>query len=657
MNFYNPENEIVPRNGNSLVVGIPGRISGCENQNEISLEDQVDHAKDVAYEMYDGEIEFRTITTTGKGERLDRPELQEIEKWLRSREFDLLIVEDLGRIVRGLEAHRLCGIAVDHGTRVLSVNDDIDTNQPDWEVRSVDACKEHMKHNEHTSRRIKFKKMNRFKKYGAATPCPIAGYIKPVGAKTFSDWSKDSGATHYIKGGLQVLRRTLNGAAVADYFNDVGFLPGPYCRKQKWDGTMVLSYFRNPILKGLPQRGKKHTTKLHEFGKRTSVVNPKGPTFREEPHLAFLSPDEIDPVLEAIAEKNAHFRRKKNQNGVDSRYQIPRKRTRAFGQHATCYYCGGHYVWGGNGITDNLMCSNSREWRCWNSVGFNGPKAAQKLLEVILESLSSLEEIDAQFQEIIRQIQSGGPENFLARENELNKVEEEIERESQHIKKLIRESADVKVDTSLLYEMMSELSERKKKLSQDRLALVHAQSRQLDLPESVLKLKEILLHHLDDVDIYSHEFGDLIRELVPEIYVYQVRLIDGGHLLPRAKIRLNLAGSISDATTFPKLQQLLSREMPLDLFEPPQRELIRPEVVRLATTGLEQREIARQLEGNPTQTAVWKSLQLHQKMLEQGLTNPYTLLDEPPDDYKKLRRHKNPKYSFQIKEGYQRPSL
>ena len=155
---YLEENEIVPRNGYSLVVGIPGRISGCENQKEISLEDQVDHAKDVAYEMYDGEIEFRTITTTGKGERLDRPELLEIENWLRSRELDFLIVEDLGRIVRGAEAHRLCGIAVDHGTRVLSVNDDIDTNQPDWEARSMEACKEHMKHNEHTSRRIKQKK-------------------------------------------------------------------------------------------------------------------------------------------------------------------------------------------------------------------------------------------------------------------------------------------------------------------------------------------------------------------------------------------------------------------------------------------------------------------------------------------------------------------
>tara|TARA_R110002049_G_scaffold238947_1_gene412000 strand:+ start:180 stop:2144 length:1965 start_codon:yes stop_codon:yes gene_type:complete len=654
MSFSQP-NELVPRNGHTLVVGIPGRISGCENQKEISLEDQVDHAKAVAYEMYDGEIEFRTITTTGKGEHLDRPELQVIMNWLRSRELDLLIVEDLGRIVRGAEAHRLCGIAVDKGTRVLSVNDDIDTNHPDWESRSLEACKEHMRHNEHTSRRIKQKKMNRFQKYGASTPCPPAGYFKPEGAQTLSEWSKKEDATEYIREGLQILRRTLNGEAVAEYFNDVGFPPGPYSRKKQWDGRMVLRLYRNPMLKGLPERGNMHTVKKHEYGKRRSVPNPKGPIIREEPHLAFFCPDEIDPVLEALKKKNAHYKRKKKINGVDCRYQIPKKRTRALGQHATCYYCGHRYVWGANGITDSLMCSNSRLWHCWNSIGFNGPKAAQKLLEVTLESLSSLEGIDAQYQEILQQAQAGGPESLLARENKLDRVEEEIRREREKIKRLIKE-----VDHTapkLLHEMMSELNEREKELSHDRLALVHAKNRQPDLPQSTLELKGILQDHLEDVDIHSHEFGDLIRELVPEIHVYLVRLIDGGHPLPRAKIRLNLAGSIPDAAATPELQQLLSQELTLDLFELPQRELIRSEAVRLAATGLDQREIASELEGKPTQTAVWKALKLHRQMLEQGLTSPYELLDEPPDDYKKLRRHLNRKYSFQTKPGYQRPSL
>lgn len=647
--------KLVPRNGHTLIVGILGRISGCANQKELSLDDQVDHGKQVAHEMYDGEIEFRTITTKGKGERLDRPELFEIENWLNSDELDLLIVEDLGRLVRGPAAHRLCGIAVDHGTRVISPNDYIDTNNENWEDDVLDACKEHLKHNTHTSRRLKFKLMNRFEKYGGSTPLPIAGFIKPDNAKSYSDWAKDEAAAVFIREGLQILKRTPNGEAVAEYFNENGFSPGPYCRKDKWDGRMVLRFYRNPILKGFPQRGEKHSIKHHETGRRISVPNPNGPRYREEPHLAFFSPDEIDPVIEAIAEKNIHFKRKKNQNGTDSRHRVPKKRTRAFGQHATCYYCGHHYVWGANGMTDSLMCSNSRSWHCWNSIGFKGPEAAQNLLGVILGCLSSLDGIDAQYQEILQQAQAGGPENLLTRENKLNRVEEEIERDGEKIKKLIREVENI--DADLLYEMMSELTERKKKLSQDRLALMYAKNRQLDLPKSTLELKSILQHHLKDVDIHSHEFGDLIRELVPEIQVYQVRLIDGGHLQPRAKIRLNLAGSISDAASIPELQQLLSQEFTLDLLEPPQRELIRPEAARLAATGLEQREIASQLEEKPTQTAVWNALKLHQQMLDLGLTSPYVFVEEPPEDYGKLRKHKNKKYSFQAKPGYQRPDL
>ncbi len=306
-------------------------------------------------------------------------------------------------------------------------------------------------------------------------------------------------------------------------------------------------------------------------------------------------------------------------------------------------------------MTDNLMCSNSREWHCWNSIGFNGPKAAQKLLEVILDSLTTLDEIDPQFREIVQQAQAGGPEKLLARENQLNQEEEKNARERDKLKKLIREVDDF--DCDFLSEMLSDLKGREKQLSLDRRALVHARSRQLDLPKSTLELKGILQHHLEEVDIHSHEFGDLIRELVPEIHVYLVRLIDGGHLLPRAKIRLNMAGSIPDAAASPELQQLLTRELTLDLFEPPQRELIRSEAVKLSATGLEQREIARRLEGNPTQTAVWNAFQLHQQMLEQGLSSPYLFLEEPPDDYKKLRRHKNKKYSFQAKSGYQRPPL
>jgi site-specific DNA recombinase len=199
--MYGRSNEdLMPRNGHTLVVGIVARISGCQNQKEISLDDQEDHGKKVVAELYSGPAEYRLIATKGKGERLDRPELAEIEAMIRSRELDLLIMEDIGRLVRGGEAARLCGIGVDHGVRVISPNDCVDTVEDTWEPDALEACKDHVAHNVHTSKRLKHKLMNRFKKFGGATAREIPGYVKPPKeqtddgtppeARTYTEWLK-----------------------------------------------------------------------------------------------------------------------------------------------------------------------------------------------------------------------------------------------------------------------------------------------------------------------------------------------------------------------------------------------------------------------------------------------------------------------------------
>ena len=62
------DKELKPRNGHTLVVGIIARISGCVGQREMSLDDQVDHAKEVVAELNSGPVEYRIIATIGKGE-------------------------------------------------------------------------------------------------------------------------------------------------------------------------------------------------------------------------------------------------------------------------------------------------------------------------------------------------------------------------------------------------------------------------------------------------------------------------------------------------------------------------------------------------------------------------------------------------------------
>jgi hypothetical protein len=283
--MYGNENRpLVPRDGDTLVVGVVARISGCMNQKELSLEDQEEHAKQVVADLYQGPVEYRVIATKGKGERLDRPELAELETMLRTRQLDLLVAEDIGRMVRGAEAVHICGIAVDHGTQVPAPNDCIDMAEDSWEEDVISACRDHVGHNAHTSKRLKQKLMNRFKKFGGATPREIYGYIKPPGSKTVDEWLKDDFATPFIQEGLRRLKATLNCSAVADWFNEQGVSTGKYCRRRKtWNGSMIRKYYQNPLLKGQPGRGFRHTVKHHETGRRISVKNPKGPIFRECP--------------------------------------------------------------------------------------------------------------------------------------------------------------------------------------------------------------------------------------------------------------------------------------------------------------------------------------------------------------------------------------
>lgn len=243
-----PKNEVFP-----VVLNL-ARISGCPSQKEASLEDQQDNAVEVVSELWEGDIEnaeFRLIATKGKGEDLTRPELAEVEAQLRTGEIDLLILDDIGRLVRGTEAARLIGLGVDHGTRTLAPNDGIDTADESWEEDVISACRDHVGHNAHTSKRLKQKLMNRFKRKGQATGLPIAGYLKPDDAASYHDWSLDEPSIPIIRKGASELRRHLNCSAIADYFESVGFKVGPYCTNEKWDGKMVRRFYDNPILKGI----------------------------------------------------------------------------------------------------------------------------------------------------------------------------------------------------------------------------------------------------------------------------------------------------------------------------------------------------------------------------------------------------------------------
>jgi hypothetical protein len=350
---------------------------------------------------------------------------------------------------------------------------------------------------------------------------------------------------------------------------------------------MVTRFFGNPLLRGRARRGSKHSVKRFRDGKRISQSNPEGPKYWSCDHLAHLDAVELDEVNRLLRERNLRYRRSESRE-QDPLLEVPRKRTRFPGPHATCWYCGHHYVWGGNGITENLMCSGSRAWACWNSVGFNGALAAKRVVSAIMEALLSLEDIDAEFRARIQEASRGKADDASRHLVSLRIEEESVRREKTNIVAALAAYGP----KPMFIEKIAELEAREKELAARRERCMSTPPRDLCLPESPASLRKLVKGEFQRLAVTSSEVCDLLRELVPEFHVYLVRMCDGGLPLPRARVRLNLGGSIRDLARVPGLEAALSRTLTLDLFEPPTREKIRLQAVRLQAEGLPLWEIA-----------------------------------------------------------------
>ncbi len=530
----------------------------------------------------------------------------------------------------------------------ICIDDGIDTIEETWEEDALNACSENVAHNQRTSKRIKQKTMNRFKKWGHTARRLLHGYLADEGAKSYDDWRKDPAAETHILEGAKILRATQNGEAVADYFNRNQVPVGPSARNEKWDGTMVLRFYRNPLLKGMPQRGRMMSVKHHGSGKRSSKKNPKGPTYYHAPHLAYFDPVEFDDLVQLLSVKNQHYRRKMV-NGVDPRTCVPRKRTRFPGQHARCWYCGRNYNWGGNGIAGHLMCAGSHKYLCWNSVHIDGNLVLNRVCSAITDTLYQLEGFDHQFQQIVdaahRDVNDNVPEQLKQIETE----EIQLARDKANLIATLKAYGP----KSMVLQEVDLIESRERLLARQRYQVEKsAEQKQFELPRSVSELRAGLESQFAGLNFDSPEFGNLLRQIVPEFDVYLVRLIDGGHLMPRAYVKMKFSGIAADVARVPELDDMLTRVMTIDLFEPPQRERIRTEAVRLESEGLMQRQIAQAIEEGPKQAAVQNALNLHRQMNEQGLVSPYIIVRKPPEDYRKLRRYRHDRYEFKPLDGY-----
>ena len=154
---------------------------------------------------------------------------------------------------------------MDAQTRVIAINDHLDTDKEGWRLSAWFAVMRHEQYNADTSARIRRTQLNQFNQ-GRQLPCAIYGYIKPKEARHESEMTKDPAAEPIYELIFSMLENGHSFADVADKLNELKVPLGSICKRSRWDSTMVGRIVRNPILKGQRDHNRRVTYRVHSSG-------------------------------------------------------------------------------------------------------------------------------------------------------------------------------------------------------------------------------------------------------------------------------------------------------------------------------------------------------------------------------------------------------
>lgn len=635
---------LTPKDGAVLFVLIICRIS-TERQDPRSLDDQVALCKGFVQRRFKGRVEFVVISGRGSGERLDRHDYLRALDEVGSGRFDLCIAEDLSRVCRRAHAAIFCETCEDAGTRFIGINDPIDTADAGWRLNTAFASIKHEMANRDTSERIRRSLRNRHAN-GGVVQFVVFGYEKPDGAQSDAEITIPDHAKEVYRRWFQMLRDGATYAEVADFLNDNGVPTGRYCKRKRWDVAMVARVTRNPILKGWRVRNRYVTRRLNKTGERKAVKAPPSELLvRKCPHLAVFSEEYFDETIAMLDARNGKYKRKLV-NGKDLLAGRPRKRTPWPGQHVRCGVCGRAMRYGGNGQLKNLICQGAVEHKCWNGVSVNGPLAAKKVSAAVREAIAALPDFVGT---IVEKVRAATAARLKQGKAEAAEVAKRLKSLDSKIDNLVGAFEKLGYSPALDESLRRQEAERAAlRLRQKQLAAEAAP--QVELP-SMEEVRRLVNATFDELAATSQEFARWMKLLIPSFEVLPVRGRYCGLPAPRAYITLCLTNLVP-ADVAAAAPELMTHELVVDLFVPPKPLRHRTEVVARSRARMKQRDIAVELKLHLPE--VQRALAIERKMTEEGVTDPYEVMEGPSDDYARLRRHRHNRYRFEPLPGYPR---
>lgn len=635
-----------PKNGDTFKVLAFGRIS-TKHQDEKSLEDQEQYVLEYLQRiMPDAKFEITAIAGQGSGQYLDREEFVELSDKVASGQYDIVIAEDLARILRRVQAFTFCEDAEDNATRVITINDYLDTKDDNWRQTAFFAAYKHASFCSETASRIRRSHRNRFMQ-GAIVLEVQYGYIKPHPKANDEHVHKDPAAIPIYEKWISMLEAGAKYSEVARWLNKNSVPVDPPKRKkrknrcEKWTGATVKRLTYNPLLKGERHRNKRITTRINKTGRPKLIdAPPEELLIRKVPHLAFVESDRWDRLIRELDRRNKKYQRSKEKKN-DPRAGIPKRKTRWPGQHLRCGVCGRLFVFGGHGKKYRMMCNGAREYTCYNSLTVDAVQVAEAVAGDIRDLVRDLPSFNDDW---ASQYEAQRKKLQVSKDAELGRVAEQLKNEERELKNLIEGLASLGQSEAILKTIDSKESSVNK-LKDNKYQLEQADRQTVALP-SWEEIMAVADESFTDLAVECEEFGRLMKSVVTDFFVLPYQLADGGAIQPRITFRACLAPLVAHPSI-----DLLQFVRMVDLFKEPKRLRFMRPVVERVNAGEKHAEIAEQL--GIFKSEVGYAMMLHRRMQALVISDPWIAMTNASQVYDSYKRVRNPIFNFEPLEGFE----
>jgi hypothetical protein len=566
--------------------------------------------------VYKGPVEIRHLGEQASGMLVDRATIREAEDLIACGWCDLVMAEDLSRIFRNpRHQYNFVQDAVDAQTRVICIADNLDTADENWEIMLGAATLRHGMAIPDVRRRVRRTATHAFHQGGMVMKIRY-GYRKltaeeaatarfgPLGLR-LTKRPECTPIIHEIRDRLLHHRLV---APVVEWLNEAGIDPGPYVQGRRWTRAVLKGLMCDPLLSGTRFFRDVLHRPIYKTGKSRRERN-REPETEHYPQLAHLTVDEQESLLQAM-----DWTFNKGQAVVSMRNRrrgVPRRRSIWPGQAATCAVCGGPmYLMG-----DHLRCRNSlKEHRtCWNRVQVSVEITRQRLLDWLLAQFTARSEC---WQAFVQAAWGEFQRRSATRRQAQTGVGRQIrslQSQAQQLAKAIRLGGQLSTLVTQLADVERELERLRGKAAAE--AGRECGPARFDSPQQI---EPHLQNALRQVAGTSYEFADVMRRRIVEFTVCPVIALDTTQVRPRGKLRF--AGE--DAEREPLLV--------LDLFEAPLHVQAIPayQSAKATSPRISLRKMAT-VTGFNYMTLKRASVYLR-KMEDEGVTDPYCELNEPP---------------------------